>query len=145
MFTWLLVSFFLHSSTYLFIHLFTLYFATDLSVLMCIGILTRCLWKSNCKMEQDKIVQTVVIFWNSAIVSICKEPPSNEPFWFIISLVDFPFILFYYIGIYVPNLSHHEARNAEEVFSLLSKGKQELVTAETKMVRQSSRCYWNQL
>lgn len=44
-------------------------------------------------------------------------------------------------GIYVSNLSHHQANSAEEVFTLLEKGKEELVTAETKMVRQSSRSH----
>ncbi|XP_065661607.1 kinesin-related protein 5 isoform X12 [Hydra vulgaris] len=44
-------------------------------------------------------------------------------------------------GIYVSNLTHHQANSQEEVLALFDKGRQELVTAETKMVRHSSRSH----
>ena len=42
-------------------------------------------------------------------------------------------------GIYVANLSHHMVRNVEMALELLNKGRKELIIAETKMVRHSSR------
>ena len=42
-------------------------------------------------------------------------------------------------GLYVENLRHEEVQSRHDVFVLLQKGKELLVTAETNMVRHSSR------
>ncbi|XP_068729598.1 centromere-associated protein E-like isoform X2 [Montipora capricornis] len=44
-------------------------------------------------------------------------------------------------GVYVANLTQHEVKSAGDVFALLEIGKQNLVIAETKMVRHSSRSH----
>eukprot|EP00795_Rhopilema_esculentum_P002970 gene2970-1224_t len=44
-------------------------------------------------------------------------------------------------GIYVANLSHHSVNSAENALDLLNQGRKELIIAETKMVRQSSRSH----
>ena len=50
------------------------------------------------------------------------------------------FISFYFNqGIYVANLSHHRVDGVATALELLNKGRKELVIAETKMVRHSSR------
>ena len=44
-------------------------------------------------------------------------------------------------GIYVKDLSHHRVQNTEDILDLFRRGKQELITAETRMVRHSSRSH----
>ena len=44
-------------------------------------------------------------------------------------------------GIYVKDLSHHRVTNSDDILELFRKGKHELITAETKMVRHSSRSH----
>ena len=43
------------------------------------------------------------------------------------------------IGIYVANLSHHTVDSARSALNFLNEGRKELIIAETRMVRQSSR------